>query len=206
MREGIKEFWDDCHNKELVRSLSGCSYNSIVKALHLQEYIKTSDTVLEMGVGLGGVVKGFYEENKKVSGLDISEVALDKVSEWCENIYTVAAVNNLPINYFDIIVSANVVQHIDTSLLKKELKYLIRALKNTGVFAVEFVTNNNISDMGINPCLETLKGGSCCRTPEVFKQLVKEAGGRGIVIESLDCDNEVVHSCHVMHIFKEKHV
>jgi ubiquinone/menaquinone biosynthesis C-methylase UbiE len=93
-------FWEQQHNIDNVRTLSGCTYEATVDFLNVKDLIVPDMRVLEIGCGLGYVTKGF-SEIAKISVLDISQVALDRVRPMCENVYHVDDVESLPGDYFD---------------------------------------------------------------------------------------------------------
>jgi SAM-dependent methyltransferase len=198
----VKLFWDKCHSTDKIDSLSGCQYHETISFLKLQSYIKPSIHVLEIGVGLGYVTKGLYDAGTVVSCLEVSDVGIERVKEYCESFYTVDNLESLPSNYFDVIVCNNVIQHVPTNVLIEELKHCIRSLNSTGVFAVEFVSNDEVEDMGINPSFEMIKGGSCCRTPQFLEELIGQIGGKCTLVFSNVVDFGDVKGQHVFHVVK----
>lgn len=198
----IEIFWDNCHDKNIVESLSGCQYDETIDFLKLRSYIKPGINVLEMGVGLGYVTKGLYEDGMKVTALDISTIALERVNNYCEDIYLTGDLDKLQSDYFDIIICNNVIQHIPTDILIVELKEIIRSLKTGGVFAVEFVSNNMVEDTGINPSLGVIKNGGCCRTPKYLEKLIEKIGGKCELVFTRPVDFDVVQGHHVFHVVK----
>ena len=198
----IKKFWDECHNKNIIDSLSGCGYDETIDFLKLRDYIIPGNNVLEVGPGLGYVTRGLYDHRLNISCLDISKPALIRVEKYCEKTYTISDLDKLPSNYFDIIICNNVIQHVPTDLLIEELRHCIRSLKVSGVFAVEFVSNDIIEDMGINPSLNDIKGGSLCRTPRYLEKLIEKVGGNCELVVDNKCNINVVKGCHVFHVKK----
>jgi SAM-dependent methyltransferase len=198
----IKNFWEDKHKIEDVAALSGCLYDETIDFLDLRAYIKSEINVLEVGVGLGYVTKGLFDNNMKVTALDISDVSLEKVNPYCENVYNTKDIHNLPIDYFDIIICNNVVQHVTTDVLIEELKEIIRSLKIDGVFAVEFVSSDGFEDNGVNPHIEEIKNGGLCRTPIFLEKLIKDAGGKCELVFDKEVDIGIVKGHHVFHVRK----
>jgi len=200
----VELFWDDCHNKNIVISLSGCGYDETIDFLKVRDYIISDNHVLEIGVGLGYVIRGLYENKLIVSGLDISKIALERVKNYCEATYLISELEKLPSDYFDLIICNNVIQHVATDLLIEELNHSIRSLKVGGIFAVEFVSNDVVEDMGSNPSLDTVKGGGCCRTPSYLESLIKAAGGVCTLVFDKKVDISIVKGHHVFHVKKIK--
>ena len=202
MGDNVKDFWERSHVAKELAALSGSKYEGTIESLHLTNYVKYGMTAMELGVGLGYVVKGLHDRGVAVSGLDISDTALVRVSEYCENTYKADNLEALPDDYFDLILSANTIQHIPTDLLEQELKHCIRALKPLGIFAIQFVSSPLGEDTGSDPSVVTIRNGSCCRTPAFMEQLVSNLGGTSELIRSLECDINGVTGCHVIHISK----
>jgi len=202
INEIARKFWDNEHRIENVDNLSGSQYKTQIEGLKLTEYINKGCTVMEVGVGLGYVTKGLYEAGAKVTAVDLSDIALKKVSKYCEMIYTIDHLYYLPSNYFDVIICANVVQHIPTIQLIGELKEFMRALKPGGVFAIEFVSSTTCEDNGMPPVNRDLIGGGFCRTPAYMEHILNLFGGKCTVIEDVKVDFYPITGCHVFHVTK----
>lgn len=203
MEKRVEEFWDNCHNKRILASLSGSSYDDTIDFLKVRHLIKPGIRVLEVGVGIGNAIKGLHTSGALVSCVDISKPALDAVRNYCEFAYRVDELAELPSDYFDVVICVNVVQHIPTNDLKTEFTQILRSLKSTGVFAVEFVSNDKIEDMGDNPNIDMIKNGGCCRSPEFLERLIEELGGTCELVFTKDVDINMVKGQHVFHIRKK---
>jgi SAM-dependent methyltransferase len=203
MDEKIKEFWDICHVENRVESLSGSKYLETIDFLKINHLIQPRIKVLEVGTGFGHVVKGLYDEGVLVSCLEISKMGIEKVRKYCENTYGLEDLDKIPSDYFDVIICINVVQHIPTVVLKKELWHCLRSLKSSGVFAIEFVSNDEIEDMGSNPNLDQIENGVCCRSLEFLGNLVESFGGTCELVFTKNVDINVVKGQHVFHIKKQ---
>jgi SAM-dependent methyltransferase len=196
----IKTFWNGSHARKVLSDLSGCQYDETINFLKINPFITVGNRVLEIGVGLGYVTKGLYDSGIIVSSLDISNVALERVKQYCEAIYIADDLEKLPSDYFDCIICHNVVQHIPTDLLIEEFKHLIRSLKSDGIFAVEFVSANNVDDTW--NVQYKYNGGlpGFCRTPEYLEKLIENVGGRCELVVDNKCNIGEVKGCHVFHI------
>jgi len=198
----IKNFWEDKHKAEDIAALSGCLYDETIDFLRLRDYISSGISVLEVGVGLGYVTKGLFDHGINVSALDISDLSLDRVKDWCVNVFNVNIIKNLPSNYFDVIICNNVVQHVPTNILIKELEELLRSLKPSGVFAIEFVSSINFEDNGIDPSLSDIQNGGLCRTPKFLETVINNLGGTCTIVFDNKVDLGIVQGHHVFHIRK----
>ncbi len=196
----VKKIWDHKHQINDGGYLSGCLYDETIDFLKVRNYIKPDAYVLEIGVGLGYVTKGLHENKTNVSCLEISDVGAKRVEQYCEKTYMVDDLNKLPSDYFDVIICHNVIQHIPTDLLIEELRHCIRSLKIGGVFALEFVSNDMIEDMGTNPSLDDIENGRCCRTPEYLEKLISGVGGNCELVVDNKCNIGIVKGCHVFHV------
>lgn len=200
--EEIGQYWDTAHSNDYEGDLSGCKYEETINFLQID--IKTGDKVLEIGPGMGYVTKGLYENGCVVSALDISDVGLRRVEQYCERLYSVRAVELLPDSYFDIIICHNVIQHVPTYLLEKELPCIIKSLKDTGVFAVEFISSDLSEDTGTITEFDA-NIGHYCRTPEYFGKLIIRFGGDyKMIFKNEGPIAEHVNGCYVFHITKTK--
>ena len=94
---------------------------------------------LDLGCGLGRHSVLFAKNGFNVSCFDISEEAIKRTKEWCEeeNLkcdYKIGDMLKLPYedNSFDGILCRNVISHTDTEGMKKIVKELKRVLKKDG--------------------------------------------------------------------------
>lgn len=202
----IKNFWEGAHNTKNKSTLSGCQFLETIEFLKIDELLKPQMRVLEIGVGLGYVTKGFYDNGYIISGLDVSETALNNVKNFCEKTYLLNELEELPSNYFDIIICHNVIQHVPTDIVKNEFKHILRALKETGVFAVEFVSSDNDIDRGINPTQNEIQSGSLTRPPKCVENMIILVNGECKMVVDNKCDIGIVKGCHVFHVKKQKNV
>lgn len=206
MQYNNQNFWEHQHSINNVRSLSGCTYNDTVDFLNVKDLIFPNMQVLEIGCGLGYITQEFAK-TAKISVVDISRTALDRVRPWCENVYLVDDINTLPSDYFDLIICHNVVQHVPTDLLKIELANAIRSLKSTGTFAVEYVWSNFIEDNGVNFVLSEATTGHLCRSDKFMINLIQELGGTCEISRTNPVPrHKLIHGLTVLHVKKDQNV
>lgn len=200
MNSDIKDFWNKCHLKRSLENLSGSTYDTDIPFLKVADIMCPGMHILEVGVGMGYVIESLFNKGFIMSALDISEISLSRVAPYCEKLFSIDDLDKLPSDYYDLILCSNVVQHIPTDILKNELTYCIRSLTSDGVLALEFVSTDKESDTGINPDMNTIQNGGCCRTPEIMCEIVAECGGICDIVFNKKVNNDIVRGCHVAHI------
>jgi len=197
------KFWEYKHRIKDNDSLSGCGYDETIDFLKIRDCINIGCNVLEIGVGLGYVTNGLYENGANVSAVDISDLALSNVAKYCEKIYNVKELSNLPTNYYDVIICNNVVQHVPTDLLIEELKEIMRSLKDDGILAIEFVSSDTFEDNGLNPTLENIQTGRLCRKPNFIENIIKTFGDKCKLVFDRKIDVFIIKGHHVFHVRKK---
>lgn len=96
--------------------------------------IKSGAVILDLGCGLGNLIKYFTNTKAKIYGIDISpkSIAYSKRSVRSKNIiFQVQSAHSLKFrgNYFDAVIGNGILHHID---LKKALPEILRVLKPGG--------------------------------------------------------------------------
>jgi SAM-dependent methyltransferase len=201
-----QKFWNEQHDRDNERALSGCGFDDTVDFLNVKDLIVPDMRVLEIGCGLGYVTAGFAEI-AKISVLDISDSALDRVRPICEAVYHVDNIESLPTDYFDLIICHNVVQHVPTESLTVELKHAIRSLTFAGTFAVEYVWANGVDDDGVNFKPIWATAGQLCRSDKFMMDLVNELGGTCQISRTNAVPrHKKIHGLTVLHIKKDQNV
>jgi len=202
--EQFRDFWETCHKIESVTHLSGAQYDPAMGSLKIEERIRPGTNVLEVGVGMGYITQGLQQKGAKVSALDISQTALDRVNKYCEEVYLIEDMGKIPSDHFDVIVCCNMVQHVHTDLLKQELGHFIRSLADGGVLALQFVSNNVHHDMGAEATLAAVQSGILCRSPQFMKDRIEELGGQcEHVVNTEGLRKGKVNGNHVFHVTKK---
>jgi 2-polyprenyl-3-methyl-5-hydroxy-6-metoxy-1,4-benzoquinol methylase len=184
------QVWDKAQVDEDKGFLSGSEYQETLDYLLLT--LKKGDKVLEIGVGMGFVTKELSKRGFDVSGFDISEIALKRVKGYC-TAYGFNDLYRLPINYFDVILCNHVVHHIPTELLKYELWYFIRSLKEDGIMAIKSISADGYEDTDgltiktnrLVNCDESI--GIFCRSIPFFTKIVNDCEGKLSIISDTPC-------------------
>ncbi len=198
----ILDFWNKNHLNEDISVLSGVKYDETIDFLKIRKFLKKGCKVLEIGVGLGYVTEQLFKNGMIVSAVDLSNIALNKVKKYCENVYNINELSELPSNYFDIIICNNVVQHVPTNLLIDELKQFIRSLKTEGVFAIEFVSSDLSNDTGISPEINDIQAGRLCRTPIYLESIFNNFNSKCLLVFDNKINIGILRGQHVFHVTK----
>ena len=202
--EEAKSFWETCHQNESIAHLSGVGYDTMIAFMQLDSHIKPGKTILETGVGMGYVTKGLLDAGLMPSAVDISPTALGRVQDYCEETYLVEGLDKIPSDYFDIILCCNMVQHVHTELLKEELEHFMRSLKNDGVLAIQFVSNDKHPDTGASVTLANVQAGTLCRSPDVMREIFASLNGEcNHIFEVGGLRKGLVNGNHVFHVTKK---
>ena len=72
-------------------------------------------SVLEMGCGAGGFLKFCTENEKNIKGIEINEKALKSLVIPYESVFSLDISKPLDIELFDVVVSLEVIEHIDSA-------------------------------------------------------------------------------------------
>jgi SAM-dependent methyltransferase len=208
MRNRMEE-WDYLHKENCLGALSGCTYQETVDFLKLKDFMEPSNTVLEIGVGMGYVTGELYDRGYNVSVFDISPVALNRVRKICTNVYDLSNIETIPANVFDLIICHNVVQHIPTPILYYELFHFLRSLHSNGVMAIKSVSTQKMEDTGDHPelvvdgikCASSI--GCFCRSIPYFTKIVDRCGGLAKIVYQEDIKVDFIDNQHVFHVTKK---
>lgn len=172
--EITKEHWEHQHEHNVLQDLSGYQLPWITPYMHLEPYLVPGNTVLEIGVGTGVCTRELAAANMKVHCLDIAEKGLDKVRDvatcWLES-----QLEELPSAFFDLAISHLVTQHLNNRQLSRQLANVVRALKPTGVFAMQYA--HPLPGQSEKTVLERPPTWSATRTEATMTQLVLDSGG-----------------------------
>jgi ubiquinone/menaquinone biosynthesis C-methylase UbiE len=129
----MKEDWDTWYAKGAHWELSQHPSKTVDL---ISPELNKDDKVLDLGCGSGRDCFFLAKKGVKVTGIDISKVAIEKAKEFAkkENLdiqFDVGNIEELPYesNFFDKIISAYTIQDTDIEKVSKEMH---RVLKNNG--------------------------------------------------------------------------
>lgn len=175
----LKDWWDQQHKEKNIKMLTGSGLIDYQLAFGME--FKPGQTVLEIGIGTGRFMTESLVLGCHTYGLDISPVAVEKMNDllcmlraktfcWNTTDYEL-----LPKDFFDVIISRFVAQHMNDIDLLEQLKAVIPCLRKNGVFYLHFY-DKYIRQ--INDILKAQKYGGVPRTRDEIGALVKKAGGK----------------------------
>jgi cyclopropane fatty-acyl-phospholipid synthase-like methyltransferase len=111
-------------------------------------------------------------------------------------------ITSLPNNTFNLIISHLVTQHIDLKTLTDQIKNVVRALKDDGIFAMQFAYSTYSQRTTEDPTLDNIIGGGMCRTLGQMDDIVSSVDGEIVwAKKTLNC--QYWHSgWYAVHIVK----
>jgi SAM-dependent methyltransferase len=190
--ERLDHWWDRAHQADHRQWLSGTTGPEVWARLDVDSLLKPGAEILNIGVGLGVCTRGLSARGCKVSVLDISSIAIERVKDVATG-YLASDLPSLPSNGFDAALSHLVAQHMLDGDLEDQIRHVLRSLKPDGLLAMQYA----IHKFGVAPDAEQsvvdVKGGSICRTEESFNALVERAGGK--VVRTLERES---HPCGII--------
>ena len=139
------ENYREIHNKNISFSGENSDYFTIFKLNTIsQSYKKVTQNnrILDFGCGVGNLERfiDIFFTNCNYFGIDVSKKSIEKASitKKSSSKFELFDGENIPFqdNYFDIIIAANVLHHIDFKFHKKILKEIYRVLKPSRHFYI----------------------------------------------------------------------
>lgn len=179
-----KKFWNTQHASQQKYWLTGTHLDKLLKTHDLAR--PSGQVVMEIGVGLGHCVRQFSEDNA-VYAIDISQVALDNLSDVTEFRYLTPDMESIPNNAVDVAICHLVLQHCDTETVKFLIKQTLRILKFNGI--ASFQTAFSVRQTGYVK-KQSEDGKLFWRTHEEIKDIIGECGGT-----VLSVDKQGPHPC-----------
>ena len=178
MSNEVKAFWEEKH-KQFRDHYKPTRLPALINTLGLEPL--KDKTVLCIGVGDGLQVRDMVEAGaREVHAADISERALDNVRQWVRRSFLHGCFDQMPSDYYDVVVSHLVAQHINNEALEHHLSNVIRALRATGTFylqsAFSLVGNEDHPDSEITRGMQ--ESGSVYRSYQFIDSIVAKHGGR----------------------------
>jgi SAM-dependent methyltransferase len=178
--KNVQAWWDYHHegkgNFELL--LTGSAGPEVWRNLGVSKLIKPNTVVLNIGVGLGYCTIELARRRCVVHALDISPVALAKVSRFTVKTWLPSQLPEIPTDNFDLAISNLVAQHMRDDELIFQIRNVLKCLKPTGLFAMQFAFSlDTEKNDNPDPSLELIKYGGVGRSLEGVARIVNQTGG-----------------------------
>lgn len=175
----MDKFWEEAHVGDKQYELTGAKPDAILKFLKLnKETIANAKSCLVIGVGFGHETRYLADLGMKVSVLDISKKALERVRDITVNQYLPSQLESIPDNSFDLIISHLVTQHMSNEGLEEQVQNCIRSLKPEGIFAMQFASKRKDVAYSTKVTVQKQKDGLMSRSMPYMKNLVRESDGK----------------------------
>ena len=173
--------WWDCHHEgkgDYEQWLTGSAGPEVWRNLNIDKLIKPNKVVLKIGVGLGYCTRELARRKCVVHALDISPVALRRVEPFTAKTWLPSSLPDIPENLFDLAISHLVTQHMADKDLVEQISGVLKSLKPSGIFAMQFAFAYNRSQNDLtSPSAELIKTGGVGRSLGGMARLVDQAGG-----------------------------
>lgn len=191
----MEDNWSEYHRQRKATALTGSTLRSYFTYHGLTDAdFPSGAKVLEVGVGLGHVIRELTERGCDVRAMDICETALASVRSFTKGDYLHRLADSLPTGFFDIITHHLVTQHMSDTDLRWQLPHVIRSLKPTGRLHIQWagsdvpgendITESIVGEEGHPEKQNTpsMMGGRMVRTEQHAQDMIEEAGGRVIAV------------------------
>jgi len=181
----IKDYWEHQHKVNNKKALTGSTLQQYLQFFGLTDSFLQDKVILEIGVGMGIATRHLGILTDDLDVLDISEVAINKVSNWIVKGYLDP--KELEDNMYDVAISHLVAQHMSNADLLNQLTHVIRALTPDGVLYIQWADANG--DNGED--YDAQASGGVLRDMEEMERLVAQAGGVMHMITTKGINNNV---------------
>lgn len=174
----LREFWEEAHRQRSIRWLTGSHPVEVINRLDVHSEIDQVDAhILDVGVGNGVMARYLFNQKIKVSVLDVSFLALERVKGIVQDVYSDPA--RLPDEEFSLVMHHLVAQHMCDESLGHQVFHLVRSLRNDGIVAMQFRAPLGLNLSQSRDALVSAQAkGAILRRPEDLERLVCESGAR----------------------------
>ena len=196
-QESVGEWWERHHSDCHSWWLTGTPPMQVWTDLAILDRLRPGRTVLNIGVGLGYEANDLHKRGCIVHCLDIAQAALDRVRPVAAT-WRADRLADLPADTFDLAESHLVAQHMADADLAAQLNAVLRSLKPTGLFALQFAYQTNNPDFRHEPRTLSEKAGGVLHSPRLIWLMIERAGGMVTLDRPIrSYEGNVTH--HVVH-------
>ena len=181
-----REAWNACHDVRHSGALSGSPPKEVLSHHQIADLMRPGLTVLDIGVGLGGMARYLSAAGCVVDCLDVADKAAETVRGYARNFYIAKDIETLPSDEYDLAISMLVAQHMCERNLRKQIKEVFRALKPSGRFSLHLAgaTEGPLNNLAgsIPPGMD----GAMCRDPSYALAMIGDELKGGCVLRLLE--------------------
>lgn len=145
MEKIYEQFHKKTYSQKKLINVNNFTYREIIKTIN--KYLKTGDSLLDIGCGAGTLVFFFANKVKNVTGIDVSKKAINKCIISKKNLKlnnVLFEVKNFPIDIslvkYDFIIISEVIEHIKNDELA--IKKIYSLLKPGGYALITTPSKN----------------------------------------------------------------
>jgi len=161
-----REAWNAAHRAHHEGALSGSDPQGVLRHHGLEEAVRPGLTVLDIGVGLGGMSQYLHGRECVVDALDVADAAEETVRPYVRRFYLAQDIDTLPSDEYDLAISMIVAQHMSERNLRRQIKHVFRALKPGGMFSLHLAGATEGPLNNLPGEIPSGMDGAMCRSPE----------------------------------------
>jgi len=135
-QEAARTRWNACHKTQEIGPLTGSDPVLVLKYHALREVAFEGLTVLDIGIGLGGMCRYLTKMGAIVDSMDVADLAEGAVHGIARHFYLASNAQSLPRAEYDLAISHLVAQHQWDAQLRDQIADVYAALKPGGTFSL----------------------------------------------------------------------
>jgi SAM-dependent methyltransferase len=177
----IAEWWELNHRGKVPDYktwLTGSAGPEVWRYLGILNRIQPGKRVLNIGVGLGHCTRELVRRGCLVDVLDISPAALQKVENLVNRAWLPKMLHDMPAASYDLAISNLVTQHMCDDDLELQIGGVLRALKQDGVFAMQFAGSVDMARNDVLATMAAMKNGEVLRSLTALSAMVDRNAGQ----------------------------
>lgn len=169
--------WNSIHidpDKVAQGALSGSDPEDVLGHHQLMSFIRPGLTVLDIGVGLGGMAKYLHSKGCVVDSMDVADKAEDTVRPYIRRFYLADDIFSLSSDTYDLALSQLVAQHMCERNLREQIKHVFRSLKSGGRFSLHLAGATEEPLNNLAGSIPPGMNGAMCRDPAYARNMVED--------------------------------